>query len=102
MTTDNAPATGDRAVRVRIVGRVQGVWFRTWTTREATVRGLRGWVRNRAADGTVEALFCGPEAAVADMIRACWRGPSAARVTDVATHAAEAPPEPGFHQLPTD
>ena len=93
MTTDNAQGTDERAVRVRIEGRVQGVWFRTWTMREATVRGLSGWVRNRA-DGTVEALFCGPQAAVADMIRA-------ARVTDVVTDAAEAPPEPGFRQLPT-
>lgn len=101
MTANNAPGTDERAVRVRIGGRVQGVWFRAWTAREATVRGLSGWVRNRA-DGTVEALFCGPEAAVADMIRACWRGPSAARVTDVAADTAEAPPEPGFHQLPTD
>ena len=100
MSTENAPGTGERAVRVRIEGRVQGVWFRTWTTREATARGLRGWVRNRA-DGTVEALFSGPEEAVADMVRECWRGPSAARVTDVATHAAKAPPEPGFHQLST-
>lgn len=100
MTTDNAQGTDERAVRVRIEGRVQGVWFRTWTMREATVRGLSGWVRNRA-DGTVEALFCGPQAAVADMIRECWRGPSAARVTDVVTDAAEAPPEPGFRQLPT-
>lgn len=57
-------------------------------------------MRNRA-DETVEALFSGPEEAVADMICECRRGPSAARVTDVITQPAEAPPDPGFHQLPT-
>ena len=34
------------AVRVRVRGRVQGVWFRAWTKAEAEARGLSGWVRN--------------------------------------------------------
>jgi acylphosphatase len=94
------------AVRVRIEGRVQGVWFRAWTAQEATARGLDGWVRNRA-DGTVEALFKGPADAVEAMVEACREGPPSARVTGVAARptdamdAAEAAMEPGFHQLPT-
>lgn len=90
----------ESAVRVRIEGRVQGVWFRGWTRDQATALGLDGWVRN-LADGTVEALFAGPSDAVGAMVEACWVGPPAARVTDVAASPAETPEEPGFHQLPS-
>ena len=76
------PRNEERAVAVRVEGRVQGVWYRGWVVEEAERRGLRGWVRNRT-DGSVEALFIGPEAALADMVAACHRGPSAARVTEV-------------------
>ena len=49
---------------VTISGRVQGVGYRAWVESEATARRLEGWVRNRR-DGSVEALFCGPEDVVA-------------------------------------
>ena len=100
MTTNNASGTDERAVRVRIGGRVQGVWFRAWTAREATVRGLSGWVRNRE-DGTVEALFCGNPSNVEAMLAACRDGPPQARVTDIVTAPAGAPGLPGFRQLPS-
>src|SRR3954469_15243978 len=67
---------------VVIRGAVQGVGFRYWTRRTATARGLQGWVRNRR-DGSVEAVFAGPEPAVAEMIALCRRGPDAARVDSV-------------------
>ena len=69
-------------VRVRITGRVQGVWYRGWTVREAQARGLSGWVRNRA-DGSVEAVFAGAADAVEAMVAACHEGPSAADVAAV-------------------
>ena len=47
------------AKRCHITGKVQNVWYRAWTVEQAQVRGLNGWVRNRA-DGSVEALFAGP------------------------------------------
>jgi acylphosphatase len=90
----------DKAVRVVIEGRVQGVWFRAWTAEEAARRGLRGWVRNRR-DGSVEALFSGAAAEVDDMVKACWRGPPAARVEKVAEHPADDPGGQGFRHLPT-
>ena len=71
-----------------IRGQVQGVGFRYWTRRTATARGLQGWVRNRR-DGTVEAVFAGPEQAVADMVRLCRRGPDAAWVDAVVEEPAE-------------
>ena len=67
---------------VVIRGIVQGVGFRYWTRRAATARGLEGWVRNRR-DGSVEAVFAGPEQAVAEMIVLCRRGPVGARVDTV-------------------
>lgn len=76
------------SVRVQIFGRVQGVWYRAWTEREAQSRGLDGWVRNRQ-DGTVEAVFSGAEADVKDMIEACWSGPPAARVEEIVESDAE-------------
>jgi acylphosphatase len=85
---------GDVIRQVVIRGEVQGVGFRYWTRRTATARGLQGWVRNRR-DGTVEAVFAGPEQAVADMIKLCRRGPDAAWVDCV----AEKPAEPGALEL---
>jgi acylphosphatase len=73
---------------VLIRGTVQGVGFRYWTRRTATARGLQGWVRNRGRD-SVEAVFAGPEPAVAEMIALCGRGPASARVDAVDETAAE-------------
>jgi len=84
-----------KSVRVMIEGRVQGVWFRAWTKQEARARGLDGWVRNRA-DGRVEAVFAGPLGAVDDMLRACWRGPSAAHVRTVEVTPEPNAVRPGF------
>ena len=73
---------GSTISQVTIRGRVQGVGFRYWTRRTATARGLEGWVRNRS-DGSVEAVFAGPEQAVAEMIALCRRGPNSALVDSV-------------------
>jgi acylphosphatase len=73
---------------VLIRGSVQGVGFRYWTRRTATARGLQGWVRNRGRD-SVEAVFAGPEQAVAEMIALCRRGPDMARVASVDEAPAE-------------
>jgi acylphosphatase len=94
--------TGSETQRVRVVisGRVQGVWYRGWTVDEARARGLDGWVRNRR-DGSVEAVFQGPAAAVAEMVAACHQGPPLARVVDVETHPYDDPVAPGFSSRPT-
>lgn len=85
------------SVRAAIRGRVQGVWFRAWTVEQATRLNLSGWVRNRA-DGTVEAVFSGSKAAVAEMLTACNRGPSAARVDGVEVEPCSVPGGHGFVQ----
>ena len=63
-----------RTVKSRIRGRVQNVGFRAWVLREATKRGIRGWVRNRT-DGSVEALFSGANEDVIEMMMGCYLGP---------------------------
>jgi acylphosphatase len=67
---------------VVIHGRVQGVGFRAFVEDTAERLALEGWVRNRR-DGAVEAVFAGPEQAVAAGIEACRSGPRSARVTTI-------------------
>jgi acylphosphatase len=71
-----------RSVHVVISGRVQGVWYRGWAVAAARKLGLTGWVRNRP-DGTVEATFHGPAAAIDEMLNQCRSGPPIARVDDI-------------------
>ena len=71
-----------RRVRVIVRGRVQGVAFRAYTADEARRAGVAGWVRNRP-DGSVEAAFEGPRAAVDVLLAFVRRGPRAARVDGV-------------------
>jgi acylphosphatase len=72
----------DAIRQVTIRGRVQGVGYRAWVERRARAHALEGWVRNRR-DGSVEALFAGPEDVVSNMVSSCRRGPSSARVDAV-------------------
>ena len=69
-------------VRLRVIGRVQGVWYRGATEREALRLGVEGWVRN-LPDGSVEALLEGDAEAVRALAAWCRRGPTGARVTNV-------------------
>ena len=76
--------------RVRVWGAVQGVFFRATCAREASGRGVAGWVRN-LPDGSVEAVFEGEPDAVEAMTAWCRRGPDGARVDGV--EAADEPSE---------
>jgi acylphosphatase len=67
---------------VIVCGRVQGVGYRAFVEYNAIQRGLAGWVRNRR-DGSVEALFAGPDKMVKSMIEACRFGPLPAHVDTV-------------------
>lgn len=74
--------------RVVVHGRVQGVLFRDGTEREASGRGLAGWVRNRD-DGAVEAVFEGPPHDVRALVEFCESGPSSADVERTETSEEE-------------
>lgn len=68
-----------RTRQIRVKGRVQGVGFRDALRAEALRLQVSGWVRNRA-DGSVEALLQGDEAAVERLVEWARRGPAPARV----------------------
>ena len=68
--------------RVVVHGRVQGVFFRDSTRREAERRGIAGSARN-TSDGTVEAVFEGDDEAVARMVDWVREGPGRADVDRV-------------------
>ena len=90
----------DIGIRVVVEGRVQGVGFRWWIIEWANARGLEGWVRNRR-EGTVEALFYGPESVVRHMVEFCAEGPPNARVRNIKEYNDESPDDPGFIERPT-
>jgi len=69
-------------VHLFVSGRVQGVFFRQNTKRQALSHGVTGWVRN-LLDGRVEAVFEGEENAVKTLVDFCRQGPSSARVNNV-------------------
>jgi acylphosphatase len=88
-----------RRVSLVITGRVQGVFYRRETQREARKLGLAGFVKNEP-DGSVRAEAEGDEKQVGALIRWCRRGPENARVEEV--RVSEIPPhgpgdsDPGF------
>jgi acylphosphatase len=87
--------------RVRIFGRVQGVFFRNWAMERARALGVRGWVRNRR-DGSVELVAYGEDEAVEALTAVCRVGPPAAKVERIEVEIAqgEGPPA-GFRVTAT-
>ncbi len=78
----------DTRVRLEIFGRVQGVFFRASTRKQATKLGLFGWVRNRS-DGSVEAVAEGPREKVEALVEWAKSGPKLARVDNLEVHQEE-------------
>jgi acylphosphatase len=77
-----------KRVRVRVSGRVQGVFYRVTCARLARDAGLGGNVRN-LPDGEVEAIFEGPDDAVDTLVEWCRHGPDLARVDGIEILAEE-------------
>lgn len=73
-----------KQLQLFVRGRVQGVYFRASTQREARRLGLTGWVRNRA-DGSLEIVVEGEEVQIRELHGWAQKGPSAARVERVDT-----------------
>ena len=81
-TPSNRVPMAQKRIQLIVRGRVQGVFFRASTQREARRLGITGWVRNRN-DGSVEMLAEGDEDAVKELASWANHGPSAARVDSV-------------------
>jgi acylphosphatase len=83
------------ARRFTIKGRVQGVFFRDSTRREALALGLVGHAIN-LPNGDVEVLACGESAAVDQLKAWLQQGPPLSRVDSVAELVATADALQGF------
>lgn len=68
--------------RVKVHGRVQGVFFRDSTRERANAHGVSGWARNMP-DGSVEAVLEGEAEAVQRVVRFLETGPAHAHVDQV-------------------
>jgi acylphosphatase len=75
-------------IRLKIVGRVQGVFYRQATKERATALGLTGWVKNDS-DGGVSVECLGTRERVDELIRWCRNGPPSAHVHGVQVESEE-------------
>jgi acylphosphatase len=73
------------ALRARVRGRVQGVFFRESTRRQAEQYGLTGYARNLPDRATVEVVAEGDKVKLEGLVEFLRVGPGAARVDSVET-----------------
>ncbi len=71
-----------QTLHARVEGRVQGVFFRDSTRRQAQSLGLTGWVRNMP-DGAVETVIQGEEETLQKMKNWLKEGPPHSVVVNV-------------------
>lgn len=69
-------------VKIRVSGRVQGVYFRRFTKNKAQDLGVKGSVRNME-DGCVEIIAQAEADILEPFIQWCHKGPITARVDHV-------------------
>ena len=81
----------DKAVRIQVFGRVQGVGFRYFTRQRAMALGLRGRASN-LADGSVEVLATGESSDVEQLIQWLRQGPPSATVGRIVVNRLDALP----------
>ena len=77
------------SVQAIVYGRVQGVYFRAFTSRQARELGLSGYVRNLADWKAVEVQAEGERKQLEKLIDHLKDGPPAARVEKVVTNWSE-------------
>lgn len=73
---------------IRVIGKVQGVFFRKTTEQKATSLGIKGWVKNDI-DGTVVLEIEGDIRAVQEMENWLRQGPPMAKVESLNISQAE-------------
>ncbi len=77
------------SVRAMVYGRVQGVYFRAFTSRHAVELGLTGYVRNSPDSKAVEVQAEGERNKLEKLIEHLKVGPPAAKVERVETNWSE-------------
>jgi acylphosphatase len=81
-----------KKVRVRVCGRVQGVWFRASTVDKARELGVNGYVRN-LPNGDVEFVAAGDDRQVDALVDWARHGPPLAHVDDLTVEPLESDEE---------
>ena len=71
-------------IRIKIEGRVQGVFYRQSAQEKAISLDIKGTVKN-CEDDTVEIIATGAKGQLDKLVQWCWQGPSRAKVTNVTT-----------------
>lgn len=74
------------SVKILVFGRVQGVFFRAFTSERAIELGLKGYVRNLELEGAVEVVAEGERNRLERLIAHLKTGPPSARVDQVVTN----------------
>ncbi len=77
-----------KAFHAIVTGKVQGVWFRDSTCKEASKLNVVGWVRN-LADGTVEVWAEGDESDLRKLVDWLHVGSPRSKVDNVAVEWTE-------------
>lgn len=75
-------------VSIQVFGKVQGVWFRASTKKEADKLGLKGTVNN-VDDGSVLIKVSGDQESINKLKKWCKKGPQFASVTEVKSQIIE-------------
>jgi acylphosphatase len=70
---------GKSAAEILVEGRVQGVGYRDYARRRASMLGLGGWVMN-LRDGRVRLRAEGPRTRILELVQALEKGPPLSRV----------------------
>ncbi len=71
-----------KSMRCVISGKVQGVYFRSWTKDQADSLGVKGWVRN-ISDGRVEILAQAADDILAEFKKRLIQGSSMSEVKNI-------------------
>jgi acylphosphatase len=87
-----------RRISIIVSGKVQGVFYRASTEKEAKKIGVTGFVRNEP-NGNVYIEAQGTEAQLEELIKWCKRGPERARVDAVTSNEIQLATESRFQIL---
>tara|TARA_A100000171_G_C2077064_1_gene117719 strand:+ start:265 stop:534 length:270 start_codon:yes stop_codon:yes gene_type:complete len=84
-----------QAKRIKVTGKVQGVYFRASTQEQAKELGIKGWCKNEP-DGSVLIFAEGSEENLNALVSWCHHGSSNANVEKVLAESIEASGFEGF------
>lgn len=84
-----------QAKRIKVTGKVQGVYFRASTQEQAKRLRIKGWCKNES-DGSVLIIAEGSEENLNALVEWCHHGPSNANVEKVLVESIEAGGFEGF------